>query len=229
METNTNFAVVIPWRRKADRAYAYEIVVNWYKKNFDSIKVFSVDDDKQPFCLAGCRNLGVKMAEQEGFEAVVINDADTLPEVESLLEAVSLAKNNSSVYLPYTEYHSLMNIGTTDYLNGKPLRECRHLVVPGACSGVYVTSPKTWWTHYGQDERFQGWGFEDAAWWSAHKTLLGQEPQRVEGNVYSFHHVSEKKKGKQYESNALLCAHYHNAENDIERMKQLASEGLNIS
>lgn len=229
METSINFAVVIPWRRKADRAYAYEIVTNWYKKNFDSIKIFSVDDDKEPFCLAGCRNLGVRLAEEEGFEVVIINDADTLPEIEPLIEAISLAKNNDSVYLPYTEYHSLMNPGTIDYLNGKSLQECRHLVVPGACSGIYVTSPKTWWTHYGQDERFQGWGFEDAAWWSAHKALLGKEPQRVNGNVYSFHHVSEKKRGKQYESNALLCAHYHNAENDIERMKQLASEGLNIS
>jgi predicted glycosyltransferase involved in capsule biosynthesis len=228
METNINFAVVIPWRRKYDRAYAYEIVSNWYKKNFPHAKIFSVDDGKEPFCLSGCRNLGVRQAEEERYNVVVINDADTIPEVDPLIKAVSLAMTNNAVYLPYTEYHSLMHIGTTDYLNGKPLNECRCLVVPGACSGVYVTSPKTWWKHYGQDERFRGWGFEDAAWWSAHTTLLGREPVRVEGNVYSFHHDSEKKRGKQYEANATLCAHYHAAQNDIERMKVLAAAGLGV-
>jgi len=226
MEANINVAVVIPWREKEDRKYAFDIVYKWYQDNLPMAKIFTVDDGKQPFCLSGCRNLGVRLAQEDGFNVVIISDADTLPEIDSLLTAVQNAYDNPYVYLPYTEYHSLMSIGTIDYLNGKPLKECRHLMVPGACSGVYVTSPETWWSHYGQDERFQGWGFEDAAWWSAHKTLLGLEPQRVAGNVYAFHHSSQDKKGPTYSKNATLCAHYHKAESDIDKMRLLAAEGL---
>lgn len=225
METNINFAVIVPWRPKPDRRYAFNIIQKWYRDNLN-VSVIPVDDGKKPFCLAGCRNLGVKMAEEQGYDVVVINDADTIPEKDPLLEAISLAMTNASVYLPYTEYRSLMNIGTSDFMSGSNLRDCRHLVVPGACSGIYVTSPKTWWAHYGQDERFQGWGFEDAAWWSAHKVLLGREPSRVDGCVFSLHHNSEKKHGVQYSKNATLCAHYHKSENNVDEMRLLAAGGL---
>ena len=226
MEPNINVGVIIPWREQPDRTYAFDILYKWYEDNLPMAKIFTVDDGKNPFCLAGCRNLGVRLAQEDGCNVVVINDADTIPEIDPLLVAINSAFHHPYVYLPYTEYHSLMSIGTIDYLNGKPLNECRHLVVPGACSGVYVTSPSTWWSHYGQDERFKGWGFEDAAWWSAHKVLLGKEPQRVDGNVYAFHHVSQEKRGENYTNNATLCAHYHKAEASIEQMKLLASAGL---
>lgn len=226
METSINVGIVIPWRQQRDRKYAFDIVYKWYQDNLSNAKIYIVDDEKQPFCLSGCRNLGVRLAEKDNMQVVVINDADTLPEIDPLLNAINSAFNNSYVYLPYTEYHSLMSIGTIDYLDGKSLKDCRHFVVPGACSGVYVTSPSTWWSHYGQDERFRGWGFEDAAWWSAHTTLLGKEPQRVDGNVYAFHHSSQHKSGPDYKKNATLCAHYHNAQSDIEQMRLLAAAGL---
>lgn len=226
METNINVAVIIPWREQPDRKYCFDILYKWYQDNLPMAKIYTVDDKKQPFCLSGCRNLGVKIAQEDGFDVVVINDADTVPEIDPLLTAIESAFHYPYVYLPYTEYHSLTSIGTIDYLNGKSLKECRYLRVPGACSGVYVTSPPTWWSHYGQDERFRGWGFEDAAWWNAHTTLLGKEPQRVDGNVYAFHHSSQEKSGPNYVNNATLCAHYHNAQSDIEQMKLLASAGL---
>lgn len=226
METNINIGIIIPWREQSHRKYAFDILHQWYIDNLPMAKMYMVDDNSHPFCLAGCRNLGVKMAQEDGCDVVIINDADTIPEIDPLLVAVESAFNYPYVYLPYTEYHSLMSIGTNEYLNGKPLKECRHLRVPGACSGVYVTSPQTWWSHYGQDERFRGWGFEDAAWWSAHTTLLGKEPQRIDGNVYAFHHESQEKSGPNYVNNATLCAHYHKAESDIEQMRLLASAGL---
>lgn len=225
MESSIKVSVVIPWRAKPDRQYAFNIVKSWYKDNLPYAQLIFSDDQKRHFCLSGCRNVGVKIAEEGGAEVVIINDADTLPEIESLQEAINGAYNDNYVHLPYTQYRSLRSIGTKEFRNGKPLKECDAFIVDGAVSGVYVTSPSTWWSHYGQDERFRGWGFEDAAWYTAHKIILGEDPIRHEGAVYSMHHKSAVKKGLLYDANAQLCALYFSMP-DKESMSNLAKEGL---
>jgi hypothetical protein len=225
MEQNINVAVVIPWRAQPDRRYAFNIVKSWYKENLPDAKIILADDGKRHFCLSGCRNIGVKMAEDFEADVVVIGDADTIPEINPLNEAIQAAYKDGYVHLPYTQYRSLRIQGTREFQRGIPLDKCDAFIVDGAVSGVYVTSPKTWWSHYGQDERFRGWGFEDAAWYTAHKIILGQDPVRHEGNVYSMHHKSAKKEGPLYEANAQLCALYFSMPNK-EAMKDLASQGL---
>lgn len=173
--------------------------------------ILPMDDGQTPFCLAGCRNAGVKAAEDAGADVVIINDADTFPQLGPLNNAIEAAYIDRYVHLPYTTYRSLMLAGTQQFLRGKKIEQCSYFVVEGACSGVYVTSPKTWWSHYGQDERFVGWGFEDSAWFSAHITLLGREPVRHAGTIYAMHHESAIKEGKQYEKSADLMFNYLNA------------------
>jgi hypothetical protein len=228
MEQNIKVAIVIPWRAQPDRRYAFDVVKQWYKNNLPDAKIILADDGKRHFCLSGCRNIGVKNAEESGADIVVINDADTLPEINPLLESIDAAFKDNYVHLPYTKYCSLRSQGTREFRNGKSLNQCDAFIVDGACSGVYVTSPKTWWSHYGQDERFRGWGFEDAAWYTAHKIILGKDPVRHEGSVYSMHHKSATKKGPLYEANAQLCATYF-SKSDKESMKELASQGLFLS
>lgn len=225
MAQSINTVLVIPWRDKKDRRYAFNIVKEWYENNFPEIKIITADDNKKDFCLSGCRNIGVQKAEQMGADVVIINDADTIPQVEPLKQAIAAAYSDQYVHLPYTQYRSLRQEGTTEFLNGKPLEECDAFIVDGAVSGVYVTSPVTWWSHYGQDERFRGWGFEDAAWYTAHTVILEREPVRHEGSVYSFHHKSQKKDGPLYVANAQLCATYLQT-SDVFAMKELASQGI---
>jgi len=226
MEQDIKVAVVIPWLPKDDRLYAYNILVEWYKNNLPDAEIISAYDGRSPFCLSGTRNVGVLQAQESGAEVVIINDADTIPQLESLLLAIEYAKDNNCCVLPYDEYRSLRKDGTREHLNGIPLEMCNYFEVPGACSGCYVTTPETWWAHYGQDERFRGWGFEDAAWFAAHTTILDREPHRIKGLVFSFHHTGENKEGPQYESNAALCFNYLNAQGDKEKMKEIASQGL---
>lgn len=228
MEQNINVAVVIPWREKGDRRYAFEIVKNWYVENLPNAKIILSDDRKKDFCLSGCRNAGVRDAENLGVDVVVINDADTIPEQYPLLESIDAASKDSYVHLPYNEYRSLRKRGTDEFLKGKNLIDCDAFIVDGACSGIYICSPKTWWSHYGQDERFRGWGFEDAAWYTAHTVLLGKEPIRHEGRVYSMHHKSQNKQGSLYVANAQLCAIY-NSQTSKESMAMLAKDGLFLS
>lgn len=221
-------SVVIPWRAREDRQYAFDRVVEWYQVNLPQANIITVDDGRVPFCLSGSRNLGVKMAEEAGADAVILNDADTIPQLSSIMFATEWAVLGDRVVLPYTQYRSLQEKGTNQFRDGKDLAVCHAFVVDGACSGVYVFSPKVWWSHFGQDERFRGWGFEDAAWYAAHTTLIGRPPKRIDGSVYAFTHESEIKEGPDYERNAALCYRYLDMESrgDKEGMAELASQGL---
>ena len=78
--------------------------------------------------------------------------------------------------------------------------------------------------HGGQDERFRGWGFEDAAWYLAHETLLGAPPQRHDGRVYALNHDVETRAGDQYERNTLLMQRYRDAAGHPAAMAGLVAE-----
>ncbi|MGD8195330.1 hypothetical protein ACEXQB_012645 [Herbiconiux sp. P18] len=202
--------IVIPWRPQPSRLPAFDAVVAWYREALGDVPVLIVDSDDEAFNLARCRNLGVgRMSDPH--EVVVVGDADTIPEREPLLEAIAAARTSGRVHLPYTEYRWLGAAGTAEFTAGTPLNGCSHEIVRGACSGVYVTTPETWASHGGQDERFRGWGFEDAAWHVAHETLLGEPPRRHAGRVYALHHVAELREGPNYDANAALMEQYRAA------------------
>lgn len=215
-------AVVIPWRSQLSRLWAHDVVVNIYKAYFPHYDIIEVDTFDTPFNLSACRNKGVFMA-QDTADVVIINDADTIPEKSPIERAIELALEAPGVVTPYTEYRSLKKEGTQQFKTGTQLRDCRYQLIDNACSGIYVTTPQSWWSHGGQDERFRGWGYEDAAWEVAHKTLLG-EPRVVPGRVFSCHHSSQIKEGSHYAANAALCYRYTKADDDIWRMKELVGE-----
>lgn len=218
--------VGIPWRAQPHRVYAHDLTVQRYREILPSATVMDFDTDHEPFCLAACRNIGVRFGERAGADVVVLGDADTLPEPEPLLAAIRAAATDRVVHLPYTEYRSLREAGTLQFTAGAPLEDCDHLVVDGACSGIYVVNPATWWAHGGQDERHLGWGGEDASWYAAHTTLLGAEPARHEGRVYALHHESAPKEGDQYTANFALVYRYHQAQTDPDAMRALTAEAV---
>lgn len=212
-------ALIVPWREQESRRYAQKLVLEWYEENLPDADLILADDGAEPFCLSGSRNMGVRRASR--YDVCIINDADTIPELAPLSTAIEECLFTRTVHLPYTEYRSLGITGTQDYLRGVPLIHSDFLRVPGACSGVYVTTPETWWMHGGQDEEFRGWGFEDAAWFYAHATLLGVAPTRHEGAIYAFHHESQVKEGEQYSKNGYRMALYEQAIGDVEAMREL--------
>lgn len=211
--------IVIPWRPAPSRLDAFHRVVTWYGAHFPDLPLSTVDTGDDPFVLAACRNIAMSQADDD--EVVVIGDADTIPEPEALRAAIHAARTSDRVQLPYTEYRWLGRTGSAQYAEGRDLEDCDHDHVVGACSGVYVATPRTWARHGGQDERFRGWGFEDAAWYLAHETLVGAPPQRHEGRVYALHHVGETRAGLQYEANAAHMERYRSAAGDAPAMAQL--------
>lgn len=212
--------VVLPWRPAPSRIDAFERVTAWYRDNVPELALSTVDTDDQPFVLAACRNRAMRDADPD--EVVVIGDADTIPEAEPLRVAIDAARTSGLVHLPYTEYRWLGSSGSADAARGMPLDQCAvEQFVQGACSGVYVATPRTWAAHGGQDEGFRGWGFEDAAWYLAHETLLGAPPARHEGRVYALHHVGEVRAGAGYEANAARMELYRAAAGDRAAMATL--------
>jgi hypothetical protein len=177
--------------------------------------------------LSACRTRGIAAAASD--EVVVVNDADTLPEPDALRAAVAAAAASGRVHLPYTEYRWLGAEGTAQLRAGALAEDCAFELIRGACSGVYVTTPRTWAAHGGQDERFRGWGFEDAAWYLAHETMLGGPPIRHGGRVYAMHHVAETRAGARYDANAALMDRYRAAAGDAAAMAQLLAEARALS
>lgn len=212
--------VIIPWRAQPSRVAAFDAVVDWYRASIPDVNIVTIDSDQEIFNLSRCRNLGIDgVIDPHG--VIVVNDADTIPQLAPLREAIDAAATSGVVHLPYTEYHWLGAAGTAQYADGMPLEDCNFELVRGACSGVYVTTPASWWSHGGQDERFRGWGFEDAAWHLAHETLLGEAPRRHLGTVFALHHEPELREGPQYDANAGLMQQYRDAATNPIAMRQL--------
>jgi hypothetical protein len=211
--------VVLPWRPAPSRIPAFERVTAWYAEQLPELRVTTVDTDDQPFVLAACRNRAMRDAAPGS--VVIIGDADTLPEPEPLRAAIAAARTSGRVHLPYDEYRWLGAEGSAQFAEGSALIDCSFELVRGACSGVYVATPETWAAHGGQDERFRGWGFEDAAWYLAHETLLGEPPVRHPGRVYALHHVAEQRAGVQYDANAERMERYRAAAGDPAAMARL--------
>lgn len=216
--------VILPWRAQPTRLDAFERVMDWYRNHLPEAVIRTVDTDDRPFNLARCRNVGVdEAADLDAEGVVIINDADTIPSIEPLRAAIEGARTSGLVHLPYDEYHWLGASGTAQFRAGVPLDDCDFELVRGACSGVYVTTPATWRAHGGQDERFRGWGFEDAAWYLAHGTMLGEAPRRESGRVFALHHEPQERSGPQYDLNAGLMQRYRDAASDPDAMAGLVS------
>ncbi len=205
--------VVIPWRDAPTRRAPFALVRRWYETHLPEASVRTIDTDDDVFVLAACRNLAMRTAHPDA--VVVIGDADTLPEQEPLRAAIAAARTSGRVHLPYDEYRWLGASGSAEYASGTPLVDCTvEQYVEGACSGVYVATPQTWFAHGGQDEAFRGWGFEDAAWYLTHQAVLGEPPRRHAGRVYALHHAAEQRVGAGYEANEARMGLYRAAASD---------------
>lgn len=214
--------VVIPWREQPSRLPAFHAVCAWYEEH--GFRTTLVDTHHEPFNLSACRNAGVTNATAP---VVVIGDADTIPEIGPLNEAISAARTSGMTHLPYSlgNYRVLMEYGSRQFFDGIPLERCNFASFAWSCSGVYVTTPAAWASHYGHDELFTGWAPEDHAWRITHETLLGPVP-RHEGHVYALTHDPAPKDYGYVGEGAARYARYERAAGDIATICGLASEYL---
>jgi len=218
-------SVMIPWREEPSRLRSLEYVQNWYRHNL-GVEPILCDTDHVEFNRAGARNECVRQATEQ---VIIINDADTIPELSPLLSAVAQIQIDSLAQLPYTLWRSLDEIASEAVMSGTAPSERPGLELDGSVGGVMVTTRDIWTRHGGQDERFVAWGYEDAAWCMAHDTLVGAM-RRHSGYIYSLRHTPSVREETTQNIGLELVYRYHQANGNPDAMRELVftERGLQI-
>jgi hypothetical protein len=182
--------LIIPWREQPSRIKAFKKVCEWYQDNLPEAKVYLVDNGNETWEMSATRNLGVRLAEQDNCDVIIINDADTIPQIGPLREAINDAFKDNMIHNPYTIYTLFDKSETELHLEkGVPLNKLKCSVFADvACSGTIVFTPKAWWDLGGNDEKFIKWGYEDTAQNLVHFVIHGTKIVKHTGTVFAFSH-----------------------------------------
>jgi N-terminal domain of galactosyltransferase len=97
---------------------------------------------------------------------------------------------------------------------------------PNFAGALYVTK-EAFYTVGGYDERFQGWGYEDAAFALSVGTMVG-DPLRLvaSDSIHLWHPINVAEQWEQplIEENQKLCARYVEASTDSNKMARILRE-----
>lgn len=204
-----------PWR---DRLWRY---VQAHLARTVDWPVFEGVSEEGPFNRAAALNA----AARRPWRVAVILDADTVVDAPRLRAGVNAARHGLLV-LPHDRFRSLTRRGTGEVLKGRkspeeaPVRWIR----PETKSSCLCVPRDLWEEVGGFDERFRGWGFEDAAFYAACRALAGV--QRIGGPVHHLWHPrsAEKDPGSpDYVANRELAQRYKDARGRAE-MEQILAE-----
>ena len=179
--------IVIAWRPQPSRVAPFEFVRNWYAKHYPDSKIYLADKPGPFWNMSGSRNLGVRLAEADGCDLVIISDADTFPDFDSLNEALEFAMNDNLIHNPYTKAFEYDKDSSDKILSGADCRDLPHREHTST-GGIYVCKPSSWWAVGGSDEKFVGWGYEDSAFALAHAVINKTDIVKHNGNIYMFNH-----------------------------------------
>jgi hypothetical protein len=180
--------VVIPWKHEPSRVRAYQEVLAWYAENLPDATINCVTYASNIWLPSHTRNLGVRLAEEDGADIVIMNDADTIPDKNALDEAIDAAIKDNFIHNPYTEYRFYNLESTEKYFKTKSLEDCQYRIEHGSNGGIWVFKPSSWWLVGGMDEKFVRWGYEDTALEYTHSVIHGKPLVKHEGVISAFDH-----------------------------------------
>jgi hypothetical protein len=173
------------------------------------------------------RSKAINQALQGDWEFAVIADADTWVPAKNLRHALLTAKATGKLVAAFDAVVELNRPCTMSILNGQTslsgsfgAEKVRTRELETQSSVLVI--PRALWERVGRmDERFQGWGCEDNAFWHA-CSLMGGEPERIPGNAYHLWHAAApgKFQGIQYRRNLNLLNRYLQA-GTVEELKAI--------
>jgi hypothetical protein len=180
--------LIIPWRETPSRLRPLQAVLEWYQTNLPDIEIIYADKPGEYWSASGSRNLGVRKAQEALCDVVILNDADTLPELNSLLEAIDAAQSDGMIHNPY-RLCKYFDIEMSElFYAGKDIKQLKHTLYTEANGGIWVCTPETWWSLGGMDEKFVQWGAEDSAFELAHTVIKGSKFVKHDGYIYCLGH-----------------------------------------
>lgn len=171
------------------------------------------------------KSAAINSAARRPWRVAVILDAETVVDGPRLRAAVNAARQGLLV-VPHDHFRSLTRRGTNEVLQGKalpeeaPVRWVRR-ETKGSCLCI---GRELWEEVGGFDERFRGWGFEDAAFYAACRQLAGVH--RIGGPVHHLWHPRSPEKDPRkpdYIRNRELGERYKQAQGQAE-MKAILGE-----
>jgi glycosyltransferase involved in cell wall biosynthesis len=188
-------SIIIPWQDRGDedRRRAFHYVVNYYSAlGIGEVVVGTYEDDGKRFCLARCRNNGVRQASHDIILAV---DADTILPLESIQRAYDKIVNGRDIVIPYNSHTDLTLEQTTEVCSGGSLStmisdaEQHRWSDDDLLVGPAVMFRRSAWELVGGwDEGYTGWSSEDYDFNHAVNIFAGRLG-RVEGAHITLHHT----------------------------------------
>lgn len=185
------------------------------------------DSGSGPFCLAAASNDAARLAGD--WELAVYAGADVVTGSPSqVVAALAVAENRGLLVFSHDHYYSLSAEGTELVLAGEPVhgRHAEWPPWPNTFSSMFAIPRSLWDQVGGFDERFQGWGFEDLAFWSACCALSGHF-ERVTGPVFHLHHERasrDREQGPNHAANEDLGRRYLAAKDSPDVMREILAE-----
>lgn len=222
---DVRLAVAIPWRAGHRwREILCEYTYQHLQKIFPEFPVEFFDTADELFSRGAACNEAMRTFKD--YEAVLICDADILPDRAAVMAAAAAADGH--MHIPFNRYYRLELDATERILHGADPEPEKTLVTPRdyPVGGVTVMNPEAWWSIGGMDERFGAWGYHDRAFYYAARALSGVT--RHEGDAIHLWHDEGGAGEEEYryreevqKVNVALCDEYERAQNDPVRMREI--------
>lgn len=154
-----DLSVLIPWRTdNGPRQEALDYILPYWEATGVQVCI-GEDPGPGPFNCSRAQNRAFRLAKHQ---KLVMYGADQLPDLDVLLD--SSARLDREPWVPLYNQTGYYSRGTSaQLLAGEPLHEARLEYVLPFCTGLVGLSSDAYRAVGGMDERFEGWGYEDAA------------------------------------------------------------------
>ncbi len=219
-------AIVVPWRSTPEREFSFELAWRYNGPTFSDFKIYFSDSVGERFNVSEARNRGCIQAIEDGYKFLIVMDADTVFERNSIIDALKVVSEEEVVCYLYTKSMEpyLTTCGALD--SGEiQLHEIEKEHATPALEHVgsgWAMSGDMFWKMNGWDENFIGWGYEDTAFDKTYKLLYDKPMLRVPGTCYRLYH--SLRDNKDFDKNTeRFNLHYDNPEIDF---KDLLKENM---
>ncbi len=217
-----NVSICIPYRPSGPhRTAAFKHVRRFWRRNFDWPVWTS--DTPGSFNRSEARNDAARAAGD--WDIVLFADADTFGNPDLIRWAVRTAAETGRISYPFNRYAGLSAQGTRRLYNTGEIGQIRKRK-PNSPGGIFAVPRELYITVGGFDPGFEGWGYEDMAFYRA-ATTLGGAARRHPGTIIHLWHpmASEKRDAIAGKTpNKARAVRYRDAQGKPDKMRQLITD-----
>jgi predicted glycosyltransferase involved in capsule biosynthesis len=219
-------SALFPYRPDSEeRDYIWSMVRKRYGQLFPQIEICIGTDESKLFCRAHAVNEAAKKATGDVF---IIVDMDVVFNLE-VIDQITRLVNDHPWIVPYSQGLRLSQKASKRLFEQGLPEKIQHddadveIIVTWLGPFMNVMTRKCFEAIGGMDERFKGWGREDAAMVLALDTICGKH-FRMEGVVYHLWHQRPVLDSTSYGNNHRLYLQYEAAGGNVEAMHKVIND-----